>query len=536
MPSALSRILRFLAPVAALIVVWEALSRSGLVNASLFPPPSAVFAAGVGLARSGELGRDVMASLTRIVVGLGGGVIVGIAVGLLTGRSSLASQLLEPLVQLFRPLPPVALIPLIIVWFGIGEAAKFFSIAFAVFFPVWLNTHLGARQIPRRLLWSASTMTHSSRRIFVEVILPAALPFIVAGVRTGVALAFIMVFVAELAGASTGIGYQISISHLAYRIDKMMAALAVLGALGALTDYVVHTATLRLLPWLALQGTQKATAIASLTGVAREHTQPADASSSIQLEGVSVAYDGRTVLDAVSVDVKRGEFVAIVGLSGSGKTTLLNAVAGFVEATGTVRRPGPIGVVFQDYAAYPWLTARDNIAFGLRDHLSHALDADAARVVDHHLELAGLAGKADAYPAQLSGGQVQRIGVARALAPSPDVILMDEPYGALDRYTREKMQEWLLSVWAQHQHTILFVTHDIEEALYLADRVIVLVDGRIAGELRVPFVRPRLEALKFAREFVELKRDVLVTMRGTRHDTNPALQEIKVEYRVVSHK
>jgi ABC-type nitrate/sulfonate/bicarbonate transport system ATPase subunit/ABC-type nitrate/sulfonate/bicarbonate transport system permease component len=532
----LSKSLRFLPPVIAFLVVWEALSRSGLVNVALFPPPTAVMTAGVDLAHSGELGRDVLASLMRIAVGLLGGVLAGISVGLLTGRSARAAQLLEPLVQLFRPLPPVALIPLIIVWFGIGEAAKFFSIAFAVFFPVWLNTHLGARQIPKRLLWSAATMTASRGRIFAEVILPAAVPFIVAGVRTGVALAFIMVFVAELAGASTGLGYQISISHLAYRIDKMMAALAVLGGLGAITDLLVHKATLRLLPWLAFQGTPKAGRIESLTGVAREYTPPADADASIRLRGVGVAYDGHPVLVGVDLDIKHGEFVALVGLSGSGKTTMLNAIAGFVEASGSIERPGRMGVVFQDYAAYPWLTARDNIAFGLRGNHGRALDAAAQQVVEHHLELAGLAGHSRSYPAQLSGGQVQRIGVARALAPNPDAILMDEPYGALDRHTRERMQEWLLKVWAQHRHTILFITHDIEEALYCADRVVVLRDGRVAREVGVPFGRPRTEALKFSPEFIALKRTVLASMRGTDPAMTPGTQEPNVnEYSVSLH-
>jgi len=137
---------------------------------------------------------------------------------------------------MLRPLPPVAIIPLIIIWFGIGAGAKIFSIAFAVFFPVWINTYIGSRQINHIFLWSGNLLTNSRLKILLKIIIPATLPFIVAGVRTSIAIAFIMVFVSELIGSSSGLGYRISISQLTYRIDEMMATLFVLGALGALSD------------------------------------------------------------------------------------------------------------------------------------------------------------------------------------------------------------------------------------------------------------------------------------------------------------
>ncbi len=244
------RSIRLSLPIFALFVVWELVSRLGVVSAALFPPPSRVLVALFDMLSSGELLRDMGASYARLLVGLGGGAAVGILLGLLTGRVKAAADLLTPLVQLLRPLPPVAIIPLVIVWFGIGETAKVFSIGFAVFFPVWLNTHLGAQQVPRRLLWSASTLTRSRLKVFWKVIFPASLPFIVAGLRVGISVAFVMVFVSELTGASEGIGYQISTSHLAYRIDRMMAALAVLGASGALADYVFSKGVEWRYPWL----------------------------------------------------------------------------------------------------------------------------------------------------------------------------------------------------------------------------------------------------------------------------------------------
>lgn len=225
---------------------------SGWIPSALFPPPDKVLRAGVEMARTGELFLHVRASAGRLAWGLVAGGFFGVLVGLLTGRLQVVSDAISPLIQLFRPLPPVAIIPLVIVWFGIGEFAKVFSIAFAVFFPVWIGTHSGARQIPQRFLWGASTLMKSRVKLLRQVILPASLPFVVAGVRVGIAVAFVMVFVAELAGASSGIGYVISVSHLAYRIDRMMVGLIVLGAFGALVDLAFDSAMTRMCPWLKL--------------------------------------------------------------------------------------------------------------------------------------------------------------------------------------------------------------------------------------------------------------------------------------------
>lgn len=250
------KLLRLSLPVVAFLILWELVSSSGAVNAALFPPPTKVASALMEMIRSGEMLKDMRASYWRLFVGLCGGTAVGVSLGLLTGRVRAISEVLTPLIQLFRPLPPVAIIPLVIVWFGIGEPAKFFSIGFAIFFPVWLNTHLGAQQVPQKLLWSASTLTSSRLKIFLRVVYPAALPFTVAGLRVGISIAFVMVFVAELAGASEGIGYQISTAHLAYRIDRMIASLAVLGASGAIADYLFTKGSLRIYPWLKFYQTK----------------------------------------------------------------------------------------------------------------------------------------------------------------------------------------------------------------------------------------------------------------------------------------
>jgi ABC-type nitrate/sulfonate/bicarbonate transport system permease component len=250
----MKRIAQVSLSIVVFLVVWEIIARAGFIHISLFPPPTRVVRAFVEMARSGELVRDMKASLWRAVVGFVLGSAIGIAVGLITGRIEMLNNYLSPLIQLFRPLPPVAIIPLVIVWFGIGEVSKVFSISFAVFFPVWMNAHVGAREIPKIFLWSAHTLGVKKFNMLWKVIFPAALQFIMAGLRTGIAIAFIMVFVSELAGASAGIGYQISVSYLAYRVDRMIAALILLGLFGATADIVLTRLIWFIFPWLRLVG------------------------------------------------------------------------------------------------------------------------------------------------------------------------------------------------------------------------------------------------------------------------------------------
>lgn len=244
--------IRLVLPILVLLGAWEFVSRTGLVDRALFPPPTIVSRALVDMARSGDLWRNIQASITRLLAGTAMGVLMGVVIGLITGRLRAVSDLVSPVITVFRPLPPVAIIPLIIVWLGIGELAKIFSIAFAVFFPVWLNTHSGARQVPQKYLWSAATLTRSKTRVFFRIVFPASLLFIAAGTRLGISVAFVMVFVAELAGASSGIGYEIATSHLSYRIDRMMAGLVVLGLSGAIADLLFVRGLHRTCPWLKL--------------------------------------------------------------------------------------------------------------------------------------------------------------------------------------------------------------------------------------------------------------------------------------------
>jgi NitT/TauT family transport system ATP-binding protein len=205
-----------------------------------------------------------------------------------------------------------------------------------------------------------------------------------------------------------------------------------------------------------------------------------------------------TAVQDVSLEVQQGEFVSIVGPSGCGKTTILNMIAGFIPASGgeilldgrAVDGPGPErGVVFQSFALFPWKTVLDNVAFGPK--IRGLPRTECEKIAREYLALAGLAHAAGRYPNELSGGMQQRVGVVRALANQPDVLLMDEPFASVDAQTRMTLQEELTRIWQERRPTIIFITHDVGEAVFLANRVVVLSKGRILKEIAVPLPRPR---------------------------------------------
>jgi NitT/TauT family transport system ATP-binding protein len=228
----------------------------------------------------------------------------------------------------------------------------------------------------------------------------------------------------------------------------------------------------------------------------------------VALEHVSKTYVDRhghavPALDDVTLTVASEEFVALLGPSGCGKSTLLNIVAGLLEASGGVvyfegagaSDRSPTAMVFQEFALFPWRTVQKNVEFGLEE--AGMAPAARAREARRFIEATGLAGFEAKYPHQLSGGMRQRVGIARALAVDPAVLLMDEPFSALDAQTRQLMQEELLSIWERTRKTILYVTHNIHEAVYMADRVVVLSrrPGRILAEVPIELKRPRVESM-----------------------------------------
>ena len=245
-----------------------------------------------------------------------------------------------------------------------------------------------------------------------------------------------------------------------------------------------------------------------MTSTFQDRPQPTATSIPLlRFENLGIAYPTPRgpyqVLDRINFDVQVGEFLCLIGHSGCGKSTLLNTVSGFASPTSgqvllkgaPIQRPGPDRmVVFQGYALMPWLTAYENVYLGIDSVKPDLSERQKREIVIEHLEMVGLAAAANKLITQLSGGMKQRVAIARALAIRPEVLILDEPFGALDAITKEELQEELLQIWNTQKCTVLMITHDIDEALFLADRIVMMTNGPAAsiGEiLDVNFSRPR---------------------------------------------
>jgi NitT/TauT family transport system ATP-binding protein len=239
-----------------------------------------------------------------------------------------------------------------------------------------------------------------------------------------------------------------------------------------------------------------------------------------QFDRVSLSFDtpkGKLqVVDDVSYEIHDGDFIAVIGPSGSGKTTMMSMLAGFQKPSSgrvlfdgqDVSGPGPErGVIFQEYGVFPWLTVRQNIAFGLQLKANRVSDAQQTQICDHYLSLMGLSDFANSYPKHLSGGMRQRLAIARAYAVKPQFLLMDEPFGALDAQTRSNMQNLLLEVLAAENKTVMLITHSVEEAIYLASKIVVVTarPARIKEIIEVPFGYPRDESIHESPEYAHLR-------------------------------
>jgi NitT/TauT family transport system ATP-binding protein len=222
-------------------------------------------------------------------------------------------------------------------------------------------------------------------------------------------------------------------------------------------------------------------------------------------------------LEGLNLDIADGEFITVVGPSGCGKSTAMNIAAGLTAPSSgqvlvddaAVKGPGPErGVIFQQYALFPWLTVRENVEFGLK--IAGKSREERRRTADHFIDLVGLSDFANSLPKTLSGGMKQRCAIARAYAVNPKILLMDEPFGALDALTRVQLQDQLLGMWSKERRTVMFITHDVDEAVYLASRVVVMAarPGRLHKIVNVDLPYPRTEEMRLSPEFANLRNEV----------------------------
>jgi len=244
-----------------------------------------------------------------------------------------------------------------------------------------------------------------------------------------------------------------------------------------------------------------------MTSPLLDSPRPPENSRFLEFKQVGQVFETRRgryeALRDINLQVNQEEFLCVIGHSGCGKSTLLNMVSGFLKPSAgevllagqPIERPGPDRmVVFQNYSLLPWKSVRQNVELAVKAARPELDPAARRRVVDHHLEMVHLSDAADQRPGQISGGMKQRVAIARALAVNPAVLVLDEPFGALDAITKEELQEELLAIWREQKPTVLMITHDIDEALFLADRIVMMTNGPAAtiGEiLNVPFDRPR---------------------------------------------
>lgn len=238
-----------LCSIPVFLLLWELVVRAGAVNPVLFPAPSSVTVAMVSYATDGAMLADVAWSLSRVVIGFVAGAACGITLGLLTGTYPLASALFTPIFQMLRPIPPIAFVPIVIVWFGVTELGKWFLVFWGVFFTVWMSAHLGVQRVSETLLRAAMCLGANRKQLLLRVVFPASLPMIFVGVRTAVGISFYTLVAAELAGAAFGIAYRLEVTQQNMQVAQMMAGLVLLGVISAAADRLFGTLSRRVVHW-----------------------------------------------------------------------------------------------------------------------------------------------------------------------------------------------------------------------------------------------------------------------------------------------
>ncbi|HCY75780.1 MAG TPA: hypothetical protein DHV28_07645 [Ignavibacteriales bacterium] len=507
-----------------IILLWNWGVKTEVLPPSLIASPIKVLSKFKTLIGDDVLWLNAKASLFRLLAGFLLGSIFGIALGVLVGVSKLASRIIEPLFLILIPVPPLAWIPLLIITFGIDQGSKIALISIGSFCTLFLTTSYSVKATDKNLLELSNLYSKEWYVKLFRILLPSSASNIIGSLRVSMALSWTLLMASEMIASSSGLGWFIWDSRNFSRPDDMIVGMISVGILGWFTD--------RSLQWLGnyfsrWKAVKKEPSLLNMFRIwvwsnlplqnqwndlraiyrklqlsvsdfffdkfnlvfgkkkSQSRTHP-DTSNKTVLE-VSIKekkfkLNGGElrVLKNLSLNIQQGEFNTFIGPSGCGKTTLLKLIAGLdVDFSGEIRNSNEkvIGsslercIVFQEQRLLPWLRVKDNITFSLPVSIRGNLKRKKALEA---IELVGLTGFENAYPNQLSGGMQQRVALARAMVNLPRVLLLDEPFGALDSITRDKMQKEMKRILKGTDTTVLMVTHDIDEAITLSDRILVL--------------------------------------------------------------
>lgn len=555
---------RFAVPIIGMILfvlAWHVVSTHVLPKDSTLPAPSRVGAAVAEMWHSGELVEDILASLNRILLGFAIALFGAIVFGITAARYGRVYEYIKVTMDLLSSIPPIAWTPVAILWFGIGNAPAFFIVFLGAFFPMFTSIYSGISSVDSELKNAARTLGAKPSFIVRAVIFPDALPQILTGIRTGIGVAWFNVIAAELIGVRSGLGYKIQLNRTLLFSEYVIGIMLIIGILGFLMTRLVVIAGNLSAPWAIQDETRprwierrrKLTRLfrrridnsigakqirpAVFTPVNRHPSSDSiDKEPILNVKNVSMSFEGEVagtkleVLRDIDFSVNPGEVFSILGPNGSGKTTIINIIAGLLRPeTGFVEFQGkPVEepshertVVFQSFALFPWRTCKGNILFALKAAANRKaskeglLTSQNSSPIDY-LKNAGLSDFADTYPADLSGGMKQRLALARALAASPKLILMDEPFASFDPLVRESSQETILQLLSNRSATILLVTHDLDEAIFMSDRILVLSErpGRVKEIVEVHLDRPRVSGMRKDKRFHELRSHLWERLRS----------------------
>ena len=496
----IKKLLPFALP-ALLFLFWWGTTETGSVPALLLPGPGRVAERFYSLLASGELVEHAATSMARVFSGFLISASSALVLALLVSRSERLRDALSLTLEALRVIPPLSLVPLLILWLGIDEAPKLAIVVLASFFPVYLSALSALRKTRSDYRDLAKIFGLSESDAVRHILIPGASPGIITGLRLGFGYAWRALVGSELIAAASGLGYLIEDASALARTDVVMVGILTIAVLGIVCDKLFRMTAGWAAPWAETDCKCRRRAAKPIPdaecGYRSATPAEPEALPGIELENLTVSYPGleKPPISNLSLSIPGGRITAVLGRSGCGKTTLIKAIAGLVERkAGVVRytggNPAPrLAMVFQEPMLLPWKTVRENIALALLPEVGERAIEDPR--VSEALALVGLSNRAESLPGELSGGQQQRVGFARALACDPEVLLMDEPFGALDALTREELQDESIEVFSRRRMTVLMITHDVREAVRMADLAVILEPDRSPERFPVALPRPR---------------------------------------------